>query len=96
MFGATLISQSFFLLQCQTCRNTNKLFFFLKEKWQLKERCLTPENRFLLKLDTERQGAKVIKALNKLAWAQDYLDGEKKATVVAKQEADSNSDAMAT
>ena len=38
----------------------------------------------------------MIKALNKLAWAQDYLDGEKKATVVAKQEVDSNSDSMAT
>ena len=57
---------------------------------------MTPENQFLLKLATKRRGTKVIKALNKLAWAQDYLDGEKKATVVAKQEADSNSDAMAT
>ena len=34
--------------------------------------------------------------MNKLAWAQDYLDGEKKATVVTKQEADSNSGLMAT
>ena len=57
---------------------------------------MTPENQFLFKLDTKRRGARVIKAMNELVWALDYLDVEKKGRLVAKQEADSSSDLMAT
>ena len=38
----------------------------------------------------------MIKAMNELVWALDYLDVEKKGRLVAKQEADSGSDLMAT